>query len=167
MTSNERRITLYFTQKTLQKFAKEDGGLEIVLDVDPTRLENYPQPFEIPLRSAKWDRYPDYNSEFCLIDNIHAAYVNDERFDLLPAEYRAVRALYTEPNHMLDMRQFAVRCNDGADVYRTAEEYNRKVSSTVAYVNKKLAARNVPIRLIRRNGNVVLVTKKIKNKAQK
>lgn len=49
MTSNERRITLYFTQKTLQKFAKEDGGLEIVLDVDPTKLENYPQPFEIPL----------------------------------------------------------------------------------------------------------------------
>lgn len=152
-------IKINVTNRMLKRCAQENGDLLITLDVDPTKLEGFPQAYEIPLRSGKWDKHPEYNSKCCLMENSYIVYVYDEPYSLSDAAYRAIKALYFEPRHTVKFELFAQRYKKGDDEI-APEEANQIAQSAVTYANRYFAKKKIPLRLKRSNSNVILVMPK-------
>lgn len=152
-------IKINVTSRMLKRCAQENGDLLITLDVDPTKLEGFPQAFEVPLRSGKWDKHPNYNSKCCLMENAYTVYVYDEPYSLSDAAYRAIKAVYSEPRHTVKFQLFAQRYKKNDDEI-VPEEANQVAQSATTYANKYFEKKKIPLRFKRVNGNVVLVMPK-------
>lgn len=159
------QIKINVSEEMLKRCAQEDGDLLVVLDVDPTKIRGFPQPFEVPLRSGRWDKYPDYNSTLCLMKNSAMAYVHDLPYLLNDAAYRAVSAVYSEPMHVVRYQLFAQRYRKNPDE-ETLNDANQITQSAVSYVNKYFKKNKIPLRFKRLNGNVALCVAKEKEKGK-
>lgn len=155
-------LKIVIPERVIKHSATKGGDFELVIDVDLSRLEDFPQANEVALpsgRDKRWEDDPNYNDTFCLIDEVRCAYVYGERYPLLRAQYNSLRAIYYSPGHEISYRNF-VRAYDnlgeGKDK-RNNYELNSRASGVVSHNNKMFRKAGVPIRLRRVDGNVQIV----------
>lgn len=155
-------IKIKFSEQELKRYVDKGGDLVLEFDVPVSDLPDWPQANEVALpsgRDKRWEDDPNYNDYFCLIDKIRATYVLGCRYSLKRAQYDALRAVYDSPNHELNYIDF-VRAYDQTNPERDKRkpsEFNSKASAICNHNNKMFKKRGVPIRLVRKNGNVCVL----------
>lgn len=146
-----RKVKFTIPYKTLKQAVDANGDVEIELELDLDKDSNFPTGKEVCLPSGYYKNWRDdknFNSRFCLVENIRAAFVNGDYYALPGAVYRTLSALYDRPKHQLHYAEFA-KIYAGCEM-KTAEA-GRAASSALRHANNFFQKADVPIRLVREN----------------
>lgn len=158
-----RKIKINIPYLTLKQAVTNNGDIEIILDLDLNKDENIPKGNEICLQSGyfkSWKDDKNFNTRFCLIENIRAAFINGDYYALSDAVYRALASLYEQPGHQLHYAEFMKRYSG---LSGSMTDASKAAGSAIRHANNFFQKAGIPIRLVRKNCLITCMIKKKEN----